>query len=118
MILLRFTIAFCFTVRLVGGASYNEGLVEVYYRGIWGTVCHNEWNGGLASLVCAQLGFSSSGVSTDFAPGEGSIALADIICLENETILAHCGHHGVGVILSCNHSKDVGVKCHGTHICL
>ena len=115
--LVRFTIAFCFTVRLVGGSSQNEGLVEVYYSGRWGTVCHNEWNDGLASLVCAQLGLSSSGSSADFAPGEGSISLGDIICLQNETILAHCGHHGVGVILSCDHSKDVGVKCHGTQIC-
>ena len=92
--------------------------MEVYYSGRWGTVCHNEWNDHLASLICAQLGLSSSGSSADFAPGKGSISLGDIICLKNETKLAHCGHHGVGVILFCDHSKDVGVKCHGTEICL
>ena len=102
-------------MRLVGGGSRYEGLVEVYYSGRWGTLCHNEWNDRLASLVCTQLGLSSSGSSADFAPGTGSISLGDIICLENETILARCGHHGIGVILSCDHSKDVGVKCHGMH---
>ena len=104
-------------MRLVGGSSQNEGLIEVYYSGRWGTVCHNDWNDRLASLVCAQLGLSSSGSSTDFAPGKGSIFLGDIICSLNETILAHCGHYGVGIV-SCDHSKDVGIKCHGIHICL
>ena len=102
-------------MRLVGGSSHNEGLVEVYYSGRWGTLCHNEWNDQLASLVCTQLGLSSSGSSADFAPGMGSISLGDIICLENETILAQCGHYGIGIIVNCNHSKDVGVKCHGMY---
>ena len=104
-------------MRLVGGSSHNEGLVEVYFNGIWGTVCHNGWNDRLANLVCTQLGFSS-GNSADFAPGVGSISLVDIICSNNETILAHCGHYGVGIIVNCDHSKDVGVKCNGTCIYL
>ena len=102
-----------FVVRLVGGGSHTEGLVEVYYNGRWGTVCHNDWNDKLATLVCAQLGLSSSGSSADFAPGVGSISLSNIICSRNETVLAGCGHYGVGIILNCDHSKDVGVKCHG-----
>ena len=104
-------------MRLVGGSSHKEGLVEVYYNGRWGTVCHNEWNDRLASLVCTQLGFSS-GSPSNFAPGKGSIFLGDIMCSQNETILAQCGHCGIGIILNCDHFKDVGVKCQGryTHL--
>ena len=105
--------SFCFTVRLTGGSSPNEGLVEVYFNGRWGTVCHNNWNDRLASLVCAQLGLSSSGRAADFGSGQGSILLSDIICSKNETTLASCGYYGVGTTVNCDHSKDVGVKCHG-----
>ena len=104
---------FDFVVRLVGGGSHTEGLVEVYYSGSWGTVCHNDWDDRLATMVCAQLGLSSSGSSADFAPGVGSISISNIICSGNETVLADCGHYGVGIIVNCDHSKDVGVKCHG-----
>jgi len=99
-------------VRLVGGGSHNEGLVEVYYNGKWGTVCHNKWNDRLANLVCVQLGFSS-GRSSNFAPGANRIFLGNIICPKNAAILASCGHYGIGITVNCGHYQDVGVKCHG-----
>ena len=64
-------------------------------------------------LVCAQLGFRSSGRVTDFGAGTGSIFLENVLCSINDTILASCGHYGVGIILGCNHNDDVGVKCDG-----
>ena len=44
------------SLRLVGGASYREGRVEVCIDGQWGTVCYNE---ELAEIVCEQLGFGN-----------------------------------------------------------
>ena len=108
-----YVIHFVIPVRITSGSSPNEGLVEVYFNGRWGTVCHNNWNDKLASLVCVQLGLSSSGKAADFAPGTGNLFLSNIICSENETTLASCGHYGVGIPVNCDHSKDVGVKCHG-----
>ena len=105
-----------FTVRLVGGSSYSEGRVEVYYKGIWGTVCNDGWNNTHASLVCTQLGFGSSGSLAYFGPGIGTIYLDNVICSVNDTILANCGHYGVG-IADCDHSKDVGVVCSGMYSC-
>ena len=102
-----------FTVRLVDGGSYNEGRVEVYYNGRWGTVCNDGWNDNYASLVCVQLGFGSSGELADFGSGTRNILLENIMCTINDTVLASCGHYGVGITVRCDHSSDVGVKCPG-----
>ena len=105
---------YCFnTVRLVDGSSYNEGRVEVYYNGVWGTVCNDGWNDKYANLVCAQLGLGSLGRLADFGPGTGIVMLEKVLCSINDTILASCGHYGVGITVRCNHNNDIGVKCYG-----
>ena len=101
------------TVRLVDGSSYNEGRVEVYYSGRWGTVCDNKWDDNKTKLVCMQLGLGSLGVPAHFGPGTGNVLLDNVICSENATFLADCGHYGIGITPNCDHSKDVGVKCFG-----
>ena len=53
-------------VRLVGGSTVNQGLVEVYCNGQWGTVCAGPTLGsltqsrGVANSVCRQLGYTNS----------------------------------------------------------
>ena len=102
-------------IRLVGGDSYNEGRVELYYSE-WGTVCDDGWDDTDAGVVCRQLGFGSSGTvvgSADFGQGSGSIWLDSVTCTGNESTLSSCGHLGVGITRSCDHSKDAGVICSG-----
>ena len=106
-------VTYLFTVRLVDGSSYNEGRVEVYYSGRWGTVCNVGWTDKYASLVCAQLGIGSSGELADFGAGRESILLETIMCSLNDTIPASCVHYGVGITVKCNHNDVVGVKCYG-----
>ena len=106
------------SLRLVGGSSYNEGRVEVYYNGEWGTVCDDGWDDTDAGVVCRQLGFGSSGTSYSdayFGQGSGSIWLDNIDCTGNELTLVSCGHLGVNVTRSCSHNEDAGIRCHGKH---
>ena len=103
-------------VRLVGGSSYNEGRVEVYYKGRWGAVCNDGWDEHDANLVCRQLGFMSS-ESSDFGLAtKDGIFLDNIMCSINALSLSSCGHYGVGIKVGCNynsHYKVAGVKCFG-----
>ena len=102
-------------LRLIGGNSYKEGRVEVYYNGEWGTVCDDGWDDTDAGVVCKQLGFGSGTFigSAGFGQGSGSIWLDSVKCNGSESILASCGHLGVGITIKCYHSKDAGVKCSG-----
>ena len=98
-------------VRLVGGSSYNEGRVEVNYNGEWGTVCDDGWDDTDAGVVCRQLGFGSSGATIRSGQGSGSIWLDKVTCTGNESTLASCAHLGVGIVRSCSHYEDAGVRC-------
>ena len=102
-------------VRLVGGSTFYEGRVEVNYDGEWGTVCDDGWSYSDAYVVCRQLGFGSySGTaysSAYFGQGSGPILLDNVTCTGSESTLNNCGHLGVGVIRSCTHSEDAGVRC-------
>ena len=101
-------------IRLVGGDSYGQGRVEVYYNYQWGTVCDDGWDNIDAGVVCRQLGFGSSGAairSAGYGQGSGPIWLDSVTCTGNESTLASCGHFGVNITRSCSHSEDAGVRC-------
>ena len=100
-------------VRLADG-SYNEGRVEVYYNGAWGTVCDDDWDINDANVVCRQLGFSvalNAYRKARYGQGAGRILLDDVSCLGNESSLFSCNHRGLGNYYNCGHSKDASVRC-------
>jgi len=53
------------TVRLAGSRVPYEGRLEVYYNGIWGTVCDDYFDDTDARVACYSLGFGSANYYVD-----------------------------------------------------
>ena len=105
-------------IRLVDGASPNEGRVEICFNNLWGTICDDLWGFEEAEVVCRQLGYTdrledsipfSQGY---FGVGLAAIHLDDVSCNGTEERLADCAHSGVGNH-NCLHQEDAGVLCIG-----
>jgi hypothetical protein len=101
-------------VRLRGGQRSNEGRVEVYHRGGWGTICPSfSWDTRDAAVICKQLGFPggmSAPPSAHFGRGSGPVWFGIVDCNGDEKIFDECHRYGLGAHY-CSHSKDASVVC-------
>ena len=128
-------------VRLTNQAGVptlgGEGRLEVFYRGEWGTVCDDRFDGEFtifggtrrtvdnhaATFACGLMGYGA-GEMIDNGPyrlGDSDptpIWLDDVRCEEGgrhwtdevPTQLDHCFHAGIG-LENCEHSEDVALRC-------
>ncbi|XP_067857131.1 ectonucleoside triphosphate diphosphohydrolase 4 isoform X1 [Heptranchias perlo] len=101
-------------LRLAGRRKKgNEGRIEVYYNGEWGTVCDDEFTFATANVICKELGFIQAEnwvPGAKYGRGEGPIWMDNIRCTGSETTLAACSSNGWGVT-DCKHTEDAGVVC-------
>ncbi|VTJ75484.1 Hypothetical predicted protein [Marmota monax] len=100
-------------MRLANGAAANEGRVEIFYGGQWGTVCDNLWDLTDASVVCRALGFENATEALGgaaFGPGTGPVMLDEVECTGSEPSLADCKSLG-WLKSNCRHKQDASVVC-------
>ncbi|XP_022087751.1 deleted in malignant brain tumors 1 protein-like [Acanthaster planci] len=100
-------------LRLVGGSTFNQGRVEIWHDGEWGTICDDDWDINDAQVVCHQLGFYEAQAASSqagYGQGSGPIILDNVQCRGDETDITLCPHNGFGVN-NCGHSEDAGVAC-------
>ena len=101
-------------MRLVDGRNPNEGRVEVYYNGEWGTVCDDLWDENDAKVVCRQLGLPTANATAyseaHFESGIGPILIDGVECIGIETSLDICQFLG-WKSHNCGHEENAGVKC-------
>ena len=100
-------------IRIVGGANEQEGIIEIMYQGVWGTICADGWDDIDATVVCRELGYSHGSITrqAQFGSGSGPVWLHQVGCLGNESKLSHCIHPGAGNVGNCSHTQDAGVQC-------
>jgi hypothetical protein len=102
------------TTRLVGNHS-QEGRLEVFNNGVWGTVCHDLFNDDAARVACYSLNYGYTGQFeyNNYGPGTGQIWLDSVQCTGSETDIANCPHNAWG-FNDCAHSQDVSISCYAT----
>ena len=120
-------------VRLKDGLQADEGRLEIFHLGKWGTVCDDRFDGKgggntqnniAPRLACQMLGYSDGEYSDAYKRPEltnltqNKIWLDDLLCLPESTHwtelpatrLDQCNHAGWG-LHNCTHAEDAGVRC-------
>uniref|UniRef100_W5M274 Lysyl oxidase homolog n=1 Tax=Lepisosteus oculatus TaxID=7918 RepID=W5M274_LEPOC len=100
--------------RLAGyPRKHNEGRIEVFYKGEWGTICDDDFSLENAQVLCKQLGFISAtgwAHSAKYGKGTGKIWLDNVQCSGSENSIGDCKSRGWGNS-DCTHDEDAGVVC-------
>ncbi|XP_061650014.1 lysyl oxidase homolog 3B isoform X2 [Phyllopteryx taeniolatus] len=101
-------------VRLAGfPRKHNEGRVELFYKGEWGTICDDDFSISNANVLCRQLGFVEAigwTHSAKYGKGQGKIWLDNVQCGGSEQNIGACKSRGWGNS-DCTHDEDAGVVC-------
>lgn len=100
------------TLRLTGGADSCEGQVEVYFRGVWSTVCDSEWYPSEAQVLCRALGCGTMARIPKGLPHSLSGRMY-YSCNGGEPTLSNCSWRFNNSNL-CSQSKAARVVCSGS----
>ncbi|CAD5124263.1 DgyrCDS12557 [Dimorphilus gyrociliatus] len=69
----------------------SYGRVQVYYNGIWGSVCGSSWNYLSAKVFCQSLGFSDGSVhKADTNDRNNPFFVSQVFCKGNEKNIFEC----------------------------
>ncbi|XP_048460501.1 scavenger receptor cysteine-rich type 1 protein M130-like [Rhincodon typus] len=105
----------CSELRLAAGLNNCSGRVEIFFRGMWGTVCDDSWDRHDAAVVCRQLNCGEpvwTVEETLFGQANGTIWMNKVQCKGSELFLSDCLLSAMGDHV-CEHEEDVNVICSG-----
>ncbi|XP_052086629.1 scavenger receptor cysteine-rich domain superfamily protein-like [Mytilus californianus] len=102
------------SVRLIGGASYNEGRVEIHHANEWGTICETNFSKNEGMVVCRMLGLDTDDAvmypHAQYGPGTGKIFFTNLHCAGTEKDLENCKYSSWDNS-QCTHNNDMSIDC-------
>ena len=99
-------------LRLAASGPVNEGNIEVYHEGQWGTVCAMMFAQESADVVCRQLGFtgrSEAVIGGMFGYTPRPSLLYELMCNGGENHINEC--HTYFMPDMCMIESLAGVRC-------
>ena len=102
-------------VRVVGGPTPTEGLVEICLNGVWGSVCGDRWDTRDAKVVCRQLGYN--GCKFFLSPTLLGVIIANCIYSVSASVSLHSSYVSSSAALThlsyvyCNGNEDMLSQC-------
>ncbi|KAJ7344230.1 hypothetical protein JRQ81_000180 [Phrynocephalus forsythii] len=96
--------------RLSGGLDACAGQVEVFYRGVWNTVCGSSWYQDEANVLCRSLGCSDKALVPKTPFNHTLLGKMYYQCYGHEDSLADCVWRYNKPTL-CDHFSAAGVIC-------
>ncbi|VDI52977.1 deleted in malignant brain tumors 1 protein [Mytilus galloprovincialis] len=108
-----------FELRITGGKSKSEGLVEVKINGTWGSICGWYMTNKVATVICRQRGFMYGVYVVNHSYGNttGPVWISRAYCHGNESSILDCELVGLAEkpdTACAAHEKDIGVKCYAS----
>ncbi len=96
-------------LRLVGDVP-EEGRLEIFHSGHWGTICDDDFRARIGQVACRQMGYSGFLNESRGWAGEGEIWMDELRCDGNELYFNECRFDGWGQN-NCDHEEDLGIEC-------
>uniref|UniRef100_S4RAQ0 SRCR domain-containing protein n=1 Tax=Petromyzon marinus TaxID=7757 RepID=S4RAQ0_PETMA len=100
-------------VRLLGGNSSCEGLLEVYRNGVWAGLCSSVLDYQDADVICRFLHCGKAsfvGNTTEFGLGSTSVLSQSIACVKTATSIGNCSWVDS---VPCHYTQAASVICAG-----
>uniref|UniRef100_A0A1X7UFK0 SRCR domain-containing protein n=1 Tax=Amphimedon queenslandica TaxID=400682 RepID=A0A1X7UFK0_AMPQE len=101
-------------IRLQGGYYSNEGRVELYCNGQWGTICNNGFDSTDANTLCRQLGYDTyykyNNLSITAATNK-PIWVTNMKSKSSDTCFSSSNSCPTEPVTTCSHSSDVTLSC-------
>ncbi|XP_071503652.1 scavenger receptor cysteine-rich domain-containing group B protein-like isoform X1 [Diadema antillarum] len=110
-----------YSLRLQGGRTPSEGRLEIFYHGIWGTVCDDYFSAASAYVACRELGYHQAHLQSKtlptftFSAGHSPMILDDVRCHGNESRLWDCDHLSPWMHNCDEKTEVVGIRCIAEH---
>lgn len=90
----------------------SEGLVEVFVKGQWSSICADLFDANDANVICLQLGYTKAAVINYHTKNPNTlIVLDDLECNGDEQQIIHCKATETATSIYCANNQDVYVQC-------